>query len=337
MRVYILLAYVLGIGSMLKALCVETTLMIALEDYDGRLSNTAAEANSGAQIASGARVEGHSEATSSPSSQRKGFQNTINQQSSTVAVYRGPSFAERGIGSLDYLENHTTFERVHQSTTDNESPDQDTSPDLTHRSSSLTNTHTGKDTATAIKSTITASIVINHESANLSNPNNAQMQGTSDWCCVVNRGVKFCFKCPSATSATELEVLPRKTAAPLAMMIHGTRTSTSLLHSRMEHESDGPKALCCFTTGFVVFGCYLCRSAPPALAAAAMQSDGRTWQFEGRTGSGDGNARYKEAEGVEGGQLDGDRQAASEFVCVEDGPGRLICNLTTGLSSIFED
>lgn len=88
------------------------------------------------------------------------------------------------------------------------------------------------------------------------NANNAQIQDpATDWCCVVHIGVKFCFYCPSATSATEVALTPRATAT----MTYGKRS----MLPRVEDQSEEAQKLCCFTTGFIVSGCYLCHDTPP--------------------------------------------------------------------------
>lgn len=64
-------------------------------------------------------------------------------------------------------------------------------------------------------------------------------------CCLTFRGFTWCYKCPSATSATEVS-LAAATAATVAV-----------------RDSDGIKpAQCCFTNGLEVFGCHDCEETP---------------------------------------------------------------------------
>lgn len=100
----------------------------------------------------------------------------------------------------------------------------------------------------------TSTVLAGSRATDMPNPNDAQIENPDEWCCVVNKGVKFCFDCPSATSATEVVLAPRATAT----MTHGTRS----LVLRAVGDVDSPQALCCYTTGLEVFGCYLCHQPP---------------------------------------------------------------------------
>lgn len=174
---------------------------------------------------------------------------TDQHQGTTVdseMVYGGTVDAGAGWLEKDLMErDQYEPEEIQSSNQSMHEPIRDLLPRIGAQDSRLNSTST--------KNTLTDVAV--HQITGAANPYNAQLEEEDTWCCIVNKGIKFCFECPSATSATEIALVTRAAAT----MTHGLRS----LLPRMEDDPDASEALCCFTTGLVVFGCYLCHKSPP--------------------------------------------------------------------------
>lgn len=176
-----------------------------------------------------------------------------------------------------------------------------------------------------IHATATSTVFVPSQLTDTPNPNDGQINDEDSWCCVVTAGVKFCFPvdCPSATSATsatEVSLLPPTPATATTTMTYGMR---SLLAPQMDDETNEAEALCCFTTGFIVFGCYLCRSPTPTGVVINPPLALDVWELEGT--SGDTQSRYaKTTKGIFGYSMDF-VNGAEQVVCTVEDPDRLIC------------
>lgn len=100
-----------------------------------------------------------------------------------------------------------------------------------------------------------------------------------------------------------------------------------------QEENGETGAMCCWTTGFIVFGCHLCEDAPPRREEGEgkgdmkNQSDVDVWEVDGREQN--GQVRCRKLSSVERGEISiDDAGELDEVVCEIDKVGGLVCDTT---------